>query len=152
MKITHLFILAALGLCLFTGCAKSKDDTASPSTTNAAAFSVDGKWVISSYTQRGEDKSRPFSGYSFTFATTGTNSGSIVSVKDNTSFTGSWTHQPAVTYYGSSSKESMTLNFGPTAPVSSLNKIWNIVSVTNTQLSLVSPEVAEQENLVFTKQ
>lgn len=153
MKIIKLFTLAAISVSFLTGCAKSKDDTANTaaSTSTTTAFAVDGKWIITSYTQKGEDKAKPFSGYSFAFATTGANNGSITTLKDNQSFAGSWSHQPAVTYYGSSSKESMTLNFG-SATFANLNKIWNVVSITSTQLSFVSPEVAEEEHLVLTKQ
>jgi hypothetical protein len=57
-----------------------------------------------------------------------------------------------VTYYGSSSQESIILNLGSTSPFDRLTGTWNVVSTTSSNLNLVNPEVAEDEHLVLAKQ
>ena len=135
---------------------KQNSDTtpapATPTQSTTTAFSLTGKWIVSAYAQKTEDKSASFSGYVFTFSTTGINSGTVVAVKDNNSFSGTWTHQPAVTYYGSSSTESVRFNFAGSSTLLKLNKLWNVTATTNSRLALASPEVAEGENLIFSAQ
>ena len=140
-----------------SGCSKQSSDTTPPQTTStqnasSTALSLTGKWIVSAYAQRTEDKTKNFSGYVFTFSTTGINSGTVVAVTDNGSVSGTWSHQPAVTYYGSSSKEAVTLNFGNSSALLKLNKLWNLTSFTSGRLALASPEVAEGETLVFSAQ
>ncbi|GAA4730281.1 hypothetical protein [Flavisolibacter ginsenosidimutans] len=153
---TAVFFSAFFLLFSASSCSKQNSDTTPPQTTptqNATtAFSLSGKWIVSAYAQKTEDKTASFSGYVFTFSTTGINSGIVVAEKDNNSVSGTWSHQPAVTYYGSSSTESVTLNFGSSSALLKLNKIWNVTASTNSRLALANPEVAEGENLVFSTQ
>ncbi len=142
-------------LILVSSCSKSKDatDLVTPATTSGVTTSIiTGKWAVSSYMQKTEDKSQQLTGYVFTFTSTGPNAGAVTALKDNSTINGTWTHQAAVTYYGSSSSESFTLNFGSSAALIKLNKIWNVASLSGNQLSLASPEVAEDEHLTFVKQ
>jgi len=78
--------------------------------------------------------------------------GTVVATKGGTSVSGTWTHAPAITYYGSSSKESIVLNLGTASPFAMLTKTWNVVSSTTTTLTLVSPEVLEDMHLVFSRE
>ena len=139
-----------------TGCSKQNSDATPPQITptqNATtSFSLTGQWIVSAYAQRTEDKTASFLGYVFMFSTTGINSGTVVAEKDNNSISGTWSHQPAVTYYGRSSTESVTLTFGSSSALLKLNKIWNVTASTNSRLALANPEVAEGENLVFSAQ
>ena len=139
---------------LLVSCSKSKDATTDPSNTTAPELTTSiasGKWIVSSYSQRTEDKTNFFAGYVFTFSSTAANTGTVVAVKDNSTITGSWTHTAAVTYYGSSSSEALSLSL-PGSNLTKMNKLWNVVTVTATKLTLASPEIAEDEHLVLTKQ
>lgn len=138
---------------LFASCKKYGVSDQTNNTTSTVSTAIPGNWTITSYSQRGEDKTSQFSGYTFTFAasTAGANSGTVTAVKDNT-VTGTWSYSPAVTYYGSTSTSSITLNLGASSPFDRLSKIWNIESTSASKLNLVNPEVLEDEHLEFSKQ
>jgi len=146
-----LLILATI----FTACSKSAVEPNANTVNNTAATVnaiASGNWVISSYKQRTEDKTSQFSGYVFSFITTGTNGGTITAIKSNNPVNGSWAYSPAVTYYGSTSTTSMTLNFGVSSLLDKISKKWNVVSIDSALISFVNPEVLEDEHLVFSKQ
>lgn len=112
-----------------------------------------GPWVVTTYAQRTEDKTSDFSEYVFTFTKTGTDAGTVTATSSRSGATinGTWSHQPAVTYYGSTSKEAMVLSFGAGTPWVKVSKTWNVSSASSSSLALASPEVAEDEHLVFSR-
>jgi hypothetical protein len=141
-------------LLLFVACHKSAYDTTSTNnnTTAVSSSTIAGNWVISSYFQQTEDKSSAFKGYIFTFKEVGKNSGTVQAVKGNNSVDGSWSYSPAVTYYGSTSKTSIVLSFGKSSPFDRISRAWNVDSSgSTTELRLSSPEVQEDEHLLFVK-
>ena len=75
-----------------------------------------------------------------------------MATKNGTSVNGTWTHSAAVTYYGSTSAESIALSLTSASPFDRLTKTWNVVSTTSTTLTLVNPEVLQDEHLVFSRQ
>lgn len=122
-----------------------------PSTVSSVITA--GTWVVGTLTQNTEDKANQFSGYTFTFSRTGdAEAGTVVATKGGNTITGSWSHSAAVTYYGSTSTESMVLSLGASSPFAMLTKTWNVVSNTASSLALVSPEVTENMHLTFVRQ
>jgi hypothetical protein len=107
-------------------------------------------WVISSYTQRTEDKTSMFEGVVFTFS----DAGKMTATQNGSVIVGTWSYSPSsVVYYGSApTKESITINMGAAKPSKNLNRIWNVVSSDGSALSLVNPEPADDEHIVFSKQ
>jgi hypothetical protein len=140
----------ALLLVFHYSCTKKQDPVNTPENTSGGFIS--GDWTVSSYQQHSEDKTNMFSDYVFTFTGTGANSGSLKAVQGNTTVDGSWSHKAAVTYYGSTTAESFTLNLGTSPELAKISKLWNVSSSSASTLSLVSPETTEQEHLMFTKQ
>ncbi|HEV8447859.1 MAG TPA: hypothetical protein VGQ44_13600 [Gemmatimonadaceae bacterium] len=121
--------------------------------SSVASAITAGTWAVGTLTQNTEDKANQFSGYTFTFSRTGdAEAGSVTATKGGNTITGTWSHAAAVTYYGSTSTESMVLSLGASSPFAMLTKTWNVVSNTTSTLTLVSPEVAENMHLVFIKQ
>jgi hypothetical protein len=138
---------------LLAGCSSSSaNPTAPASTTSITPIIADGSWVVSSLLQRTEDKTSQFSGYTLKFVSTATESGTVTATRDGSTISGTWSHSPAVTYYGSSSQEAIVLNLGASTPFDRLTGTWNVVSSTNSNLNLVSPEVAEDSHLILAKQ
>ncbi|MFN2602544.1 MAG: hypothetical protein ABR582_07300 [Gemmatimonadaceae bacterium] len=137
-----------------SACGYSSNNPTAPVTqpSNVPSFITSGTWAVSSLTQGTEDKASQLSGFNFTFTAAGSENGTVVATKGGTSVSGTWTHAPAVTYYGSSSQESIVLSLGTSSPFATLTKTWNVVSVTPTTLTLVNPEVAENMHLVFSKE
>ena len=122
-----------------------------PSTVSSVITA--GTWTVGTLTQNTEDKANQFSGYTFTFSRTGdAEAGTVTATKGGNTIAGTWSHSAAVTYYGSTSTESMVLSLGASSPFAMLTKTWNVVSNTTSTLSLVSPEVTENMHLVFVKQ
>jgi hypothetical protein len=145
-KILFAFFSIVLAAC------GSYSNPAAPATTDTVTASIAGNWVITSLTERNEDKSGGLIGYVLSFATTSAESGTVTARGDNSTVSGSWSHSPAVTYYGSTSTESIVLNFSAGTPLSQVSGTWNVVSSTSKSLNLASPEVAQQERLVLNKQ
>jgi hypothetical protein len=134
---------------LFSACTKEKpaaDNTTSDSfTANITA----GTWVISSFTQRAENKTAQFSDIVFTFNTNNT----VKATEKNGSVTnGTWSHTSAVTYYGATSKEAIAINMGTGTPFAKISKTWNVISNSGTVARVDNPEVLEDEHLQFSKQ
>lgn len=143
MKPSRKLLPAAVAafLIMFSAC-KKNDDT--PATTNAAVTS--GAWVVSSFTQRTEDKTSDFAGLEFVFSA---DAKLIVSGSQN--ITGTWSYTaPSSGYYGSPTG-SFVINLGADAPFRRLTDSWNIASQTSTLLKLDNREAAEDEHVVFTK-
>ena len=94
-----------------------------------------------------EDNTSAFSGYVFRFAS----NGKLIFTKNGADIQGAWSYTPAVTYYGSSSKDAITINMGTDNPFRRLTKTWNLVSITSTAIKLDNPEILEDEHLQFQK-
>ena len=107
---------------------------------------------MSSLLQRTEDKTSQFSGYTLNFISTAPESGTVTATRNGSTISGTWSHSPAVTYYGSSSQEAIVLNLGTSTPFDRLSRTWNVASSTNSVLNLVSPEVVEDSHLVLARQ
>jgi len=148
-------VLSAVLLLAACSGSKSASNPTGPVTQPSSVASVitAGTWAVGTLTQNTEDKSNQFSGYTFTFSRTGNaEAGTVAATKGGNTISGTWNHSAAVTYYGSTSTESMVLSLGASSPFAMLTKTWNVVSNTASTLTLVSPEVAENMHLVFVKQ
>ena len=150
-KITAGTILLTI-IHLSISCSKSGYSSTNPNNT-AAVDSVTsnliaGNWVVASLTQKLEDNTSKFKDYQLKFAA----GGKLTAIKNNTETQGTWTYTPAVTYYGSSSKEAMQINMGTSEPFKRLTGTWNIVSRTETSIKMDNPEVLEDEHLQIQRQ
>jgi len=152
-SIRSLLWVAAIMPALLVGCSKSYNAPANSNTsvdTTLKIQIVSGTWIISSYTQRTEDKTSQFAGVVFTFSDNG-----ILTADKNGDITdGTWIYTPsAVGYYGGPpSKASMTLDLGPTSPFNRLTKTWNVASNTATLIKMDNPEPIDDEHVQFMKQ
>ena len=150
-KLTGL-VLVPLVIVL-AGCGSSSANPTAPDpVTTSTPVVADGSWVVSSLLQRTEDKTAQFSGYTLKFVSTAAESGTVTATRNNSTISGTWSHSPAVTYYGSGSKEAIVLNLGTSTPFDRLTGTWNVVSSTASSLNLASPELAEDSHLVLAKQ
>ena len=152
MKLAFKLLSFALFVSIVSSCSKTADaptaavDTAS---TQSAKIAL-GNWVISSYTQKTENKSPMFSGAVFTFS----DNGVLTATQNGTVVSGAWFYSPSfVGYYGSApTKASIRIGLAAANPFANLNRTWNVVSSDNSTLSLINPEPKDDERLVFSKQ
>jgi hypothetical protein len=142
----------ALSFAMLLAACGSYSSPTSPTSTDTVTSSIAGNWIVSSLVQGEENKTSQFNGYTLRFTSTDAESGTVIATRNNSQVEGTWRHSPAVTYYGSSSTESIVLSLGMTTPFDRITGTWNVVSSNNTNLSLTSPEIREQMNLVLTKQ
>lgn len=151
MKVLNILSAASLYCLLLIGCTKSSTNPTTDSTkpANDTAAIISGNWVVSSYTQRTENKTAQFANAIFTFS----NDGKVSASQNGAVTTGAWVFSPSsVGYYGAPpTKASMTLNMGTSKPMKDLNRTWNVVSVDAGTLSLINPEPADDERIVFSK-
>jgi hypothetical protein len=145
-KVLPAFYIAAT--ILFSACTKDKATTDAASNNLANAI-TSGTWVVSSLTQRTEDKTAQFSGIIFTFEANNTVK---ATEKNGTVTNGTWAYTPVITYYGATAKEAVTINLGASTPFSRITKTWNVVSNSSTVAKFDNPEVLEDEHLQFSKQ
>jgi hypothetical protein len=143
---------AIVSIAMLLAACSSYTNPVAPTTTDTVSASIAGNWVISSLVQGTEDKTSQFSGYTLTFTETSDQSGAVTATRNGSTISGTWSHSPAVTYYGSSSTESIVLNLGTATPFDRVTGTWNVASSTGAKLSLASPEVAENMQLVLTKE
>ena len=154
-RISFLLGVAAIMTAMLTSCSKNDSAPANGNTgstvdTTLKTQIVSGTWIITSYTQRTEDKTSQFAGVIFTFSSNGT----LIANKNGNVTNGTWAYTPSsVGYYGGPpSKSSVTLSLGASSPFDRLTKIWNVASNTDGLLKLDSPEPTEDEHVQFAKQ
>jgi hypothetical protein len=147
-KLLSLIVAASI----LTSCSKSyvaPNTTAATSPTSADLTTVltSGSWVVSSFTQKTEDKTSKFSNIFFTFSANGT----LTATDNGNTTNGTWNYTPAVTYYGSTSKAAIAINIGTSNPLVLLTKTWNLIASTSSTIKIDSPEILEDEHIQFSK-
>ena len=147
----RLLVSAAI---LLAACSSYSNPTGPAPKPTITPSTIAGNWVVSSLIQRTEDKSSDFSGFTFTFAAGGGESGTVTAVHNGPTVSGTWVHSPAsASYYcGTSTAETMSLNLGSSTPLDRLTGTWNVESSTGANLTLVNPEAQEPQQLVFAQQ
>lgn len=143
-KTTLAFVLIVLVFAI-GGC----EDESSPSQSDINQITEDmtsGTWKITEFIDSGKDETSDFTGYVFTF----NSSGSLVATKGSTTYTGDW----SVTEDSSDdSPEDLDFNifFNLTNQFEDLNDDWDIVSHTSTKIELidVSGGDGSTDNLTF---
>jgi len=144
------FIVAA---SIFASCSKSyvspnTTTATSPTSADLTTVLTSGIWVVSSFTQKTEDKTSKFSNIFFTFSANGT----LTATDNGNTTNGTWNYTPAVTYYGSTSKAAIAINIGTGNPLVLLTKTWNLIASTSSTIKIDSPEILEDEHVQFSKQ
>ncbi|WP_346316848.1 hypothetical protein [Chitinophaga sp. YIM B06452] len=131
----QLVSFSLLFLALFTACSSSSDNN--PDAVTA------GTWRVSHFSERGNDETGDFSGYTFTFA----GNGSASAVKQGVSKSGSWSLNSTSTRF--------SIDFGPKTdankPLGELTDDWMVISLTDREIKLTDDNASSAEFLTFTK-
>jgi hypothetical protein len=146
-------ILAIIVITAILSCSSCKKTDSAPANTPLANDSIttaltSGSWVVASLTQKKEDNTSRFAGYIFKFSGGGKLTASLNGIETQ----GTWSYSPAVTYYGSSSKEAISINLGADNLFRRISKTWNIIAKTTSSLTMDNPEILEDEHLQLQKQ
>ena len=115
----------------------------SNTTTNTSQEVSSGTWRITLFTDSGNDETAEFSGYTFTFST----SGVLTAVKNGVTKTGTWSVNT------SSNKFNIDLGIkdNTNKPLGDLTNDWLIISSGTTEIKLKDDNAASNEFLTLTK-
>lgn len=124
MKKITLYSIAFAMFFVLHSC--SKDDSSAENTENSIK---QGSWVITLFNDSGKDETYHFTGYEFTFAT----SGVVTAVSSSNTVSGTWS-----TSSGSSSSSSgkFIIDFGDIDKFDDLNDDWDILNNTSSKIEL----------------
>lgn len=130
-----------------TSCKKSAVTPATDNTSTITSATISaGTWMITSYTERSENKTDNYSGINFQF-----NSDSTLIASGAKSASGTWVILPPSNGYYGSSQATLTMSLGNSSPFNRLNRIWNIVEKTASTIRLDNRETTQDEHITFSK-
>jgi hypothetical protein len=136
--VTMVFLLFSLSSCI-----KEESVPGLAGADSLKAALQDENWKISLYIDCNEDETYHFTGYTFSFDTTG-----IVAVYDTLAVTtGTWLSRT------SDGHNKFDLNFGKTYPFHKINDDWHIIEQTEAIIRLedISKKSGEAEFLTFVR-
>lgn len=87
-----------------------------------ATIIEDGTWFVASYTEDSDDQTANYNGYTLDFM----NDGTVVATNGSNPNNGTWASM--------SSGNEFMLNFGTAMPFGEFNDVWDVLSVTDTQV------------------
>ncbi|MBO9153078.1 lipocalin family protein [Chitinophaga sp. GCM10012297] len=121
----------------FAACSSNNNDNAGPGAVTS------GTWRVSHFSERGDDETGDFSGYSFSFS----GNGSATAVRSGNSQTGTWSVN------GSSTR--FSIDFGAKTdankPLGELTDDWKVISISASEIKLTDDNATSAEFLTFAK-
>jgi hypothetical protein len=133
-------IFVILGFCsiIFSSC--TKEDNA---VNNVADAVTNGTWRVTHFSERSNNETSDFNGYTFTFQS----NGKIIASKNGVAKEGNWSE--------STSSNKLIIDLGAKSdankPLGELSDDWVIVSKTDTKINLTDDNSSSNELLEFTK-
>lgn len=138
MKTPILFSLLIATTVFVSSC-----DPANGIDPTTSQIVASGNWRVTLFTDSGNDETSDFSGYTFTF----NSSGILTVVKNGLTTNGTWN--------ASNSSNKFNIDLGPkivsNKPLGELTNDWKIISKTETLIKLTDDNATSNEFLTFTK-
>jgi len=129
-----------VGICIGVFAACTKKDT---SVVSVAAAVTNGTWRVTHFSEKTNNETSEFSGYTFTFQ----NNGKVLASKNGIIKEGNWSE--------SKSSQKLFIDLGvktiANKPLGGLSDQWVIVSKTDTKINLGDDNPLSNELLEFTK-
>ena len=135
MKNLKIKILTLLvGLFTFVSCSNDSDNTNNNNTQNLIENNVqDGTWRITKFIDSGIDETNHFTGYNFTF-----NSSGVLNANNGTNnYNGTWSISDSNSNDDSQDDLHFNIYFNLTNDFEDLNDDWDFVSQTSTKIELI---------------
>lgn len=132
LKITRIF--ASLLLMLFVASCSKEDDNQGNSTQSQIQTNLQsGTWRITKFIDSGTDETNHFSGYNFTFNTSG-----VLNANNGTnSYNGTWSITDSNSNDDSLNDLDFNIFFNLTNSFEDLNDDWDILSHSSTKIELI---------------
>jgi len=153
--VKSISIASMLSLMVFVSCSKDDNNTTNdPIVTDPIQTQVEnnvqsGTWKIVLFKDSGSDETNHFTGYNFTFGSTG-----ILTASNGTNtYTGSWSISDSNSSDDSQDDLDFNINFNLTNDFEDLNDDWDFISQTSTKMELIdiSGGNGGTDNLIFEK-
>ncbi|MBV7533267.1 hypothetical protein [Chitinophaga sp. sic0106] len=128
-------------MLLFAACSNDDDAVVAPPVDPNAPSS--GTWKVALFSERNEDNTSDFNGYTFTFS----NTGAASAIKGSTTTNGSW----SITNNSARFNIDFGVKTDANKPLGELTDDWRIISVTSTTIQLADDNTSSAEVLTFTK-
>ncbi|MCF6407145.1 lipocalin family protein [Chitinophaga filiformis] len=117
----------------------SNDDNPAPPPDRDAPTT--GTWRVTLFSERGNNETGDFNGYTFTFDS----NGSATASKNSTNRSGTWSINSSATEFNIDFGEKSDAN----KPLGELTDDWEIISITSTEIKLKDDNDASEEFLTF---
>jgi len=145
MNMMKLIAMSIAGLLVLSAC--KKDDVKAIEAIESDMAS--GSWRITRYMDSGNDETSNFSGYNFTFSSSGT----LSATNGTTTFSGTWSVTDSNSNDDSVDDVDFNIYLSATGNFEDLNDDWDISSHSSSSLSLidVSGGNGGTDELIFTK-
>ena len=146
-----LTLLLLFGLALvITACPSDDDNSNNTSTQKIIEANVEsGTWIITSFIDSGTDETNYFTGYIFTFYSSG-----VLNANNGTNnYDGTWSISDSSSDDDSQDDLEFNINFNLTNEFEELNDDWDFISHTSTKIELIdiSGVNSETDYLTFEK-
>ena len=132
-----VFLFLSICSIVFAGCTK---EDAPASVANAV---TSGTWRVTHFSERSNNETSDFNGYTFTFQS----NGKVLASKNGVIKEGNWSE--------STSSQKLIIDLGPKVsgnePLGELSDDWVIVTKTSTKINLADDNSSSNELLEFTK-
>ena len=132
-----VFLFVSICSIVFAGCTKEQ---APASVANAV---TSGTWRVTHFSERSNNETSDFSGYTFTFQS----NGKVLASKNGIIKEGNWSE--------STGSQKLTIDLGvkedSNKPLGELSDEWVILSKTSTKINLADDNSSSNELLEFTK-
>lgn len=132
-------IITVLFTTFLVSCNKSDDDDNTTSTPVATVMGS-GAWTVSAFIDHGTNRTAEFTGYTFTFENAGYASAVLGSVVTN----GTWATTTTANL------ERVQLDYGTTAPLSSLKNDWKVSGKSAVQVQMLDVDASGTVNYQLT--
>ena len=130
-KITTFFFL--FGTLFYLSCSNEDDSPATSIQKQVQENVQKGTWRITKFIDSGDDETNHFTGYSFTF-----NSSGIINASNGiNSYNGTWSITDSDSNDDSQDDLDFNINFNVTNDFEDLNDDWDFVSQTSTKIELI---------------
>ena len=137
--LTLLLVIAMIS----ASCSKTNTDDPTPGKTDDIL--KQGEWTVSLFSERGEDKTHKFSGYTVTFKQDGT----LQINSSKAAFTGTWTYHSSDNGYGTVQK--LIISITGNTVVDELDDDWVIIEMNDNLIRLKDDNPDKKEFLNFSK-
>ena len=139
-NIIRAFFILLAATSIVSSC--KKDDSTAPSSNNVsiAGIITTGSWRISYYTESGNNNTSLFSGYVFNFYADGT----MTATHSSGTINGTWR-------IDDDGSNEFHMSLGNSAPLEELDRGWQVVAQSSTEIQLQDDDITHDRQLHLTK-